>query len=763
MIKRLFNTKNIALIVLIIISFGFIGFFYGDILMSPNEYMFNNEGDALKNYANLKYHIEHDESFTSYNGVFYPYGESIIFTDIHPLLATFYKLLSFIFPSIGYYTVGLINLQILLSFIVTSVVLFFIFVRLKTSEFTAVFGAFSITVLSSHILLLNFGHWALSYAWSIPLAWLLLMKFFDSDKKNKWSLLIGLNTLFWFLTHGYQGLSTLLLTASVFLMILITDFKDKKKLILYLKYFIIQVVLPLMVYYILVIGLDKHSSRINMPFVEEYASDINFVLTPNYSFLKPLFYFFNDFSLPNKSWGFIGNYIGITTTILMIFFVLRFKKYKSIYRSNNFNLYIPASIIILLYSFAIPFKYNLFFILDYIPAIKQFTSLGRFAWVFYFVITVFSFYFIDKIIKRKFIKYGLVFIVSFIMALEGSAYHSHISRTIKNPNLLKSENMFPVYKPLTKLNVDKYQAVITLPFFIDYGNPYSSTYEVRISTFMYSIVPLYTGLPSLNATLSRPALDEERKLFQIFSPNTYKKEIVDDLKSKKPFLVVHTKEKLPPQEKKFIDKCKVLLKTKSFDLYEINYNDIFEVQTKSIFDKFNNIKDSLIVQNNLYYTDSSLVIHIDYDEFVNDTSLFGTGVYTKHKLSNKPILELECNKFELGKKYNISFWYFNKEYDQAFTVLFFGEFNFYKNMYVNREKKSPLSSEIIYKNWNYVEFEFEVTDRANTFILSNFSDGSFTNNSIYIDNVLVREKTNNCYQEVGDSTLLINNMIYRLQ
>ena len=114
MIQKLFNTKNIALIILIIISFGFIAFFYGDILCSPNEYMFNNEGDALKNYANIKYHIEYDKDFTSYNGVFYPYGESIIFTDIHPLIASFYKLLSFVFP-IADYIVGIINLQILYS------------------------------------------------------------------------------------------------------------------------------------------------------------------------------------------------------------------------------------------------------------------------------------------------------------------------------------------------------------------------------------------------------------------------------------------------------------------------------------------------------------------------------------------------------------------------------------------------------------------------------------------------------------------------
>ncbi len=279
---------------------------------------------------------------------------------------------------------------------------------------------------------------------------------------------------------------------------------------------------------------------------------------------------------------------------------------------------------------------------------------------------------------------------------------------------------------------------------------------------MYSIVPSYTGLPSLNATLSRPALDEERKLFQIFSPNTYKKDISKDIKSRKPFLVIHTKEELPPQEKKFIDKCTVLLKTKSFDIYEISYNDIFEIKTKSIFENFSTIKDSLFVMNDLYITDSSLIIYKSYNNFINDTSLFGGGVYSKNKLNNKPILELKCDKFDLGKKYNISFWYYNIDYNQAFTVLCLDELNMYDNKYVSNKLKSPLCSEIIYKNWHYVEFEFEILNKNNVLILNNISEENFTDNNIYIDNLLIREKAVDCYQAIDDSTLLINNLIYKL-
>ncbi len=757
-----FSSKNIALVILTLMSVIFVVFFYGNILQSPNNFMFCYSGDALKNYANFKYHIQYDNSFISYNGVFYPYGESIIFTDIHPALASFYKLLGFIFPSIGYYSVGIINLQILLSIIITSIVLFFVFIRLKVSEFTSVFGAFAITVLSSHILLLNYGHWALSYAWSLPLAWLLLIIFLEKNNKLKWSIFIAINTFLWFLTHGYQGLTTLLFTASVFLMLLINNIKEKQKLILFAKHFVIQVIAPVGVYYFFTIIFDNHLERINMPFTTAYTSDINFILTPNYSFLKPLYYFFNDFTVVDKSWSLIGNYIGFSTLVIGFVFLIKYSKYKHILKKDGFNLFIPASFIILAYSFGMPFKYNLEFVLDFIPKIKQFTGLGRFAWVFYFVITVFGFYFIDKIIKQKYLKYSLVFLAAFVMSIEGGAYHAHISKTIDNPNILKQESIPVVYKELTNIDVSKYQAVITLPFFINYGNPYSTDYAAQKSSYLYSVIPSFTGLPTLNATLSRPPLDEERKLMQFFSPNNYYKEIKTDFKSDKPFLILHTKEKLPKREADFLKNCTKLKSTKNYDLYEIDFNKVFDFDSKKVFDDYYRIKNSLILKNSVLISDSSFIYFNNFNKNINDTSLFGNGVYSKYKLNSTPVLRYECTNLEIGKIYNISFWYFNKNYDQAFTVINLKEINLYNNSTVNNVNISPLSSEIIYGNWSYVEIDFEIVDKSNILLLNNISQDEFLDNKIYIDNLLIREKSIDCYQEVGDSILLINNMIYKL-
>lgn len=755
---KLYN-KNIALFILTIMSLSFVIFFYGDILKSPNDYMFSYVGDALKNYANFKYHLEYDESLFTYNGVFYPYGESLFFTDIHPAIVTFYKLLSYIFPSIGYYSVGLINTQILLSIVLTSIVLFFVFIKLKVSEFTSVFGAFSITVLSSHILLLEYGHWALSYAWAAPLAWVLLINFLEKERKILWSIIIAINTLFWFFTHGYQGLSTLLFTASVFLFLFTKNIKNVNYLTKMLKYFVIQIIVPVILYYVVVTFSDNHASRIDMPFVTNYISDINFVISPNNSFFKPLFYSIYNFSIPELSWGVIGNYIGISSIIVIVIFVFRFLKLKHLLEQSNFFIYILASILVLLYSFGIPFKYNLEYLLDYIPAIRQFTGLGRFAWIFYFVITVFSFFIIDKSIKNKYLRYSLVLLSAFVMTLEGSSYHYKISEFIHKPNVLKKENIASVYKELTNVDVSKYQAVITLPFFIKYGNPYVPSFTHK-SGYLYSIIPSYTGLPTLNAVLSRPSVDEGRKITQIFSPNQYKKDIKNDFKSDKPFLILYTKEKLAKQEQIFLDKCKLLKSTEKYELYEIDFNTIFEYDSDIIVDEFNNIKGSYYKIDKWFLSDTSYFYYNNFDNLDTDTILLGTGSLSKNKLDSNLILKLDCHELELEKEYNLSFWYFNTGFNQAFTTIKLMEFNKSSNKNDKVYTTNPLHSEIINSMWNYVEFNFRITNKNNVLKLNNESGKLFSDNKIYIDNILIRESDVNVFSQLSDSLIIKNNHIF---
>jgi len=43
--------------------------------------------DGAKNYYTVAYHIEHDSSYTWFNGMNYPYGEHAVYTDNQPLVS----------------------------------------------------------------------------------------------------------------------------------------------------------------------------------------------------------------------------------------------------------------------------------------------------------------------------------------------------------------------------------------------------------------------------------------------------------------------------------------------------------------------------------------------------------------------------------------------------------------------------------------------------------------------------------------------------
>ena len=63
-------------------------FFYHDVILSPNSYLFGSSGDGIKNYFTLATHIK-ENSLTQSTAMNYPYGEHFLYLDCHPALSLF--------------------------------------------------------------------------------------------------------------------------------------------------------------------------------------------------------------------------------------------------------------------------------------------------------------------------------------------------------------------------------------------------------------------------------------------------------------------------------------------------------------------------------------------------------------------------------------------------------------------------------------------------------------------------------------------------
>ena len=118
--------KKLPLILLVLLSTIITLCFYYPIVFHPNDYLFSNEGDGIKNYFTYCYHIKYDHNFIDFEGMNYPYGEHFLYTDCHPVVANFIKPIAGISPIFSEYSIGILNFMMILSVYLTFIVTYYL-------------------------------------------------------------------------------------------------------------------------------------------------------------------------------------------------------------------------------------------------------------------------------------------------------------------------------------------------------------------------------------------------------------------------------------------------------------------------------------------------------------------------------------------------------------------------------------------------------------------------------------------------------------
>ena len=197
-IKHILTEKGF--IITLILSVACLIFFYGKLLQHPNKVYFTDNGDGFQSYYSAIYHVKHDPSFWKMDGMNYPYGEQIFFTGAHPFITNSIKSISVVID-ISDYTVGIINLTMLLSILLCALSVYLVFKHLKLPFLYSAIVATALAFLSPQLDRLN-GHFSLTYQFAIPMLLLFLLKFNQSPSTKK-SLLIGALTFFMAGTQFY--------------------------------------------------------------------------------------------------------------------------------------------------------------------------------------------------------------------------------------------------------------------------------------------------------------------------------------------------------------------------------------------------------------------------------------------------------------------------------------------------------------------------------------------------------------------------------
>lgn len=89
MLNRLSTPVQRAFAAMFIVQTALILFTYGKYFTDPRGYMFMNAFDGLKNYYTLQYYVQHNPAgdYAQFQGMNYPYGDNIFYTDNTPAFA----------------------------------------------------------------------------------------------------------------------------------------------------------------------------------------------------------------------------------------------------------------------------------------------------------------------------------------------------------------------------------------------------------------------------------------------------------------------------------------------------------------------------------------------------------------------------------------------------------------------------------------------------------------------------------------------------
>ncbi len=649
--------KRLSFSILLIFATVFVFFFYGKILLAPNEYMFSSSGDGIKNYFTYAYHIKHDSTYTEFEGMNYPYGENYLYTDCHPVIANLLKLLNNRFPSIEKNSIGILNILLIASVFILFIVAYKLLIKLKINNGLSLIFSIGMVMLSPQIFRLT-GHYALSYSLAIPLSLLLFLKTFDNKKRIVSLLLLFLSCIFWMFVHAYLGIIVISFLTILWIIYFSTGLKEEK----WRKYIyqFIAIILPVILFYLYAVLSDLHTGRTDNPsgfFL--YNAELDDILLPHHGIFRELIVKITGLEIKQEweAWSYIG-FPGFIILLVILISLIGSLFKKSIrnflaFATENRHVMVSliASLIVMLFALGIPFK-QFPVLLDIFPVFKQFRATGRFAWPFFFTFFIFSIHFIQYFFYKwkkssKLLAYSLIVISSLAYSIEGYAYHKSVSKSITSHKNLFNPDLLPAYikDAIQNINAHNYTAAVSIPFY-HYGSEVFSRPRTDLAMRNSIAVSYHTGLPLFNASLTRISIQESKNIIQLFGPPFYEKAIKDDIPQGANILIIQSPTlALSTYEKNILSLAEKLYNNDSIALYSLSTDILTKRETDVI--EYYKSKDTCYKAEHAFCSDQKkgMVYYNSFDTINSEIIFRGEGAFHAIKKGKNILAEFQPGKF----------------------------------------------------------------------------------------------------------------------
>lgn len=598
----------------------------------PGDTLVSAGGDGIKNYYTPIWYALHDSS-AHFTGMLYPYGDNYVFADAQPLLSSgmqWYH--THVGKLTGYHVVAVLNLAMVVSLMFCALFMYLLLRENNLPWLYALVVAILITLMSPQILRFQ-GHYGLSYAFAVPLVWLLSHYTLTKKYFVVWAALLSAALISLEFLHVYYlfvcGMFAGLYGAFGFVM----NLKQWRVYMLRAGAIAVAVGFSFIAFQLWLSSTSDVIDRVAIPYgINSYKANFQSLFLPAY---KPLIFG------KNANWEGIA-YVGFLGLPIIGFFLFKFSGYVAKRRFRPIGrLVLPTplqtavwpSIVIMLFSTGFP----IILLLDYLPdAVKQFRSLGRFAWVFYYVYTTLSAFTLYQVYRylamRKAAKLGKYIL---LMALglwiyEMQLFLRPLQKTI-NENYKKhtAQDFFTDIIPVEDIAThglagNKYQAIMPLPFFMAGSEKLGTNVDGGLFyTSMQTSFQLH--MPMVACNMSRTSLSQTAKVWQLFSAPVIERTYLADLNGdNRPFLLIYNGAELSAGEQTMLHAAQLLFKVGNTSFYSLA-SAAMQPTGNDYYANYQAAKDSLIPQGDLLVSQAGFYYERNFDDEPNKDGMFQSG------------------------------------------------------------------------------------------------------------------------------------------
>ncbi len=641
---------------------------FGPLFLEPWHAIPETAGDAAKNSFTYLYHSIYGSGY-HFTGMNYPYGEHIVYTDGVPLLSVF-------FASIGNVSVGTALSAFWwllgLSYVLSVVYVFKTLLRLDVLPAFALVFAGLICIMTPQLLRIA-GHFGLFLTSVIPMLQYWTLAYFQERKIKFVGYVLLLGCVVVFIHPYYAGL--ILVWVAFYSLAYLLFVRDR--LINIIKHVVPLILVSAAVPAVMLVTMKLTDSVVDRPITPyssaAYFTTINRVVS---SYFSPFWKFLTDISvIDNAATGGEGyTYVGLVVLIVsfstVILYILRKRRGEQPFdyftgSGNRIWLFMAFGALVL--GAGIPFRWGLMWLKDYVFIFKQFRTLGRFTWIFYYVIctwvvVVIMIWYRALISANKTRQAVLLLATAIgIWSVEASGY-VRLSRAVGQSSVSKYNATFCVneqgwvdFLHRKGLNASDFQAILLLKF-IHIGTDKIWVGDAGQLITLGTRASLQLHLPIVDAMMARSSWHVALQQVKIVAGPFADKKILKDIESRKPFLLLdYDTDSLSPDERYLLASSDFIGNFQECRIYacypeRIKYND--SVARRAVDDILVDMAgiDTCIGDTTFWYVNH-------YENMDLPTTLWGSGAMDAIKKSDSCVATVSVPKSAEGCKYEFSCWF----------------------------------------------------------------------------------------------------------